>query len=63
MVRYAATRDALSLPLFEATEAIAAFDWDLTTLKAHHQALNRAMKQEVEFLAALPAPRLAEAVS
>ena len=52
MAHYAATRDALSLPLFEATEAIAAFDWDLETLKLHHQALNRAMKREVEFLAA-----------
>ena len=52
MVRYAATRDALSLPLFEATEAIAAFDWDLSALKRHHQALNAAMKHEVEFLAA-----------
>jgi 2-polyprenyl-6-methoxyphenol hydroxylase-like FAD-dependent oxidoreductase len=55
MERYAATRDDLSLPLFEATEAIAAFDWDLEALKLHHQALNRAMKREVEFLAALPA--------
>jgi menaquinone-9 beta-reductase len=53
MARYAATRDALSLPLFEATDAIAAFDWDLDVLRAHHQALNRAMKYEVEHLAAL----------
>lgn len=52
MARYAATRDALSVPLFEATEAIAAFDWDLDTLKRHHQALNGAMKREVAFLAA-----------
>jgi menaquinone-9 beta-reductase len=53
MARYAAIRDALSWPLFEVTDAIASFDWDLDTLKAHHQALNRAMKQEVEHLAAL----------
>jgi menaquinone-9 beta-reductase len=53
MARYAATRDALSLPLFEATDAIAAFDWGLDTLRVHHQALNRAMRQEVEHLVAL----------
>jgi 2-polyprenyl-6-methoxyphenol hydroxylase-like FAD-dependent oxidoreductase len=57
MARYASTRDALSLPLFEATEAIAAFGWDLDAVQAHHLALNKAMKREVEFLAALsPAP-------
>lgn len=56
MARYAATRDELSLPLFDATEAIAAFEWDLETLKDHHQALNRAMKREVEFLAARTLP-------
>ena len=30
---YAAIRDALSLPLFEVSDAIAAFDWDLDQLK------------------------------
>jgi menaquinone-9 beta-reductase len=52
MADYAATRDALSVPLLEATEAIAGFGWDLEAVKAHHQALNRAMKREVEFLTA-----------
>lgn len=51
---YAATRDRLSVALFEATDAIAAFDWDLPRLQALHQALNKAMKPEVEHLAALP---------
>ncbi|MBD0275510.1 MAG: FAD-dependent monooxygenase [Acetobacteraceae bacterium] len=51
--RYAAARDELSLPLFEATDAIASFAWDLDALKRHHQALNGAMKREVEHLAAL----------
>lgn len=60
MARYAELRDDLSLPLFEATEAIAAFDWDLESLKAHHQALNLAMKREVAYLAALPAAHPAE---
>ena len=50
---YAAARDDLSLPLFEATDAIASFEWDLDTLRQHHQAVNRAMKREVELLAAL----------
>jgi 2-polyprenyl-6-methoxyphenol hydroxylase-like FAD-dependent oxidoreductase len=51
--QYAATRDALSLPLFAATDAIASFAWDLDALRAQHQALNAAMRQEVEHLAAL----------
>jgi flavin-dependent dehydrogenase len=63
MARYAETRDALSLPLFEATDAIAAFGWDLEALKAHHQKLNQAMKQEVEFLAARAAAPVAEIMS
>src|SRR5918993_282774 len=50
---YAAARDELSLPMFEATDAIASFAWDLDTLQEHHQALNAAMKREVEHLVAL----------
>jgi flavin-dependent dehydrogenase len=50
---YAATRDALSLRLFEATDAIAALDWNFDQLKALHQTLNQAMKREVEHLLTL----------
>jgi menaquinone-9 beta-reductase len=50
---YAATRDALSLPLFEISDAIAALDWDLERIKLLHRALNQAMKQEVEHLVSL----------
>jgi flavin-dependent dehydrogenase len=50
---YAAVRDELSLPLFEATDAIASFEWDLETLRRHHQALNRAMKREIKLFPAL----------
>lgn len=50
---YERTRDALSLPLFEATEEIASFEWDIETVKRHHLALNKAMRPEVEYLAAL----------
>lgn len=52
LARYARTRDALSLPLFEVTDAIASFDWDLERLKELHRSLNHAMKAEVEAMAA-----------
>jgi hypothetical protein len=46
------------MPLFEATEAIAPFEWDIEAVKRHHQALNKAIRSEVEHLVALgPAPR------
>jgi 2-polyprenyl-6-methoxyphenol hydroxylase-like FAD-dependent oxidoreductase len=50
---YAAVRNDLSLPLFEATEAIASFAWDLDDIKVLHRRLNKAMKREVEHLAGL----------
>ena len=50
---YQAERDTLSIPLFEATDAIASFAWDLDALKEHHLALNQAMKAEVRRLADL----------
>jgi menaquinone-9 beta-reductase len=53
LAEYAATRDRLSLPLFEVTDAIAALDWDLERVKALHQTLNQAMRAEVEHLLAL----------
>lgn len=53
LARYAAMRDELSIPLLEATDAVASFDWDLDAVRRHHQALNVAMKREVEHLAAL----------
>ena len=49
---YAALRDELSMPLFEATDAIASFGWSLDGVKHHHRALNAAMKRETAFLAA-----------
>lgn len=58
---YAATRDALSLPLFEATEEIAGFAWDLLRLQVLHQALNQAMKHEVAQMRAAAAPPALEA--
>lgn len=52
MRRFQAARDALAMPVFEATEAIAGFGWNLEALQAHHAALNRAMKDENAVLAA-----------
>lgn len=50
---YAATRDTLSVPLFDVSDAIAALDWDLEQIKALHHTLNQVMKREVEHLLAL----------
>jgi 2-polyprenyl-6-methoxyphenol hydroxylase-like FAD-dependent oxidoreductase len=54
LANYAAVRDDLSGALFDATDAIASFGWDLPELQTWHARLNRAMKREVEYLAALP---------
>jgi len=51
---FATLRRALSLPLFEVTDRIAAFDWDLEQLQALHRASSKAMQPEVEHLASLP---------
>jgi 2-polyprenyl-6-methoxyphenol hydroxylase-like FAD-dependent oxidoreductase len=50
---YQATRDELSGELFDITDAIAAFDWDLDRLKPIHLALSKTMNREVEALLAL----------
>ena len=52
LAQYQAERDALSLELFEATNAVASFGWDLAILKDHHRRLNRAMKAETAVLSA-----------
>ena len=49
---YAATRDALSQPLFAATEAMAGLDWTFPEAMALHRDLSRAMKLEQDWLAA-----------
>ena len=52
MAAYEATRDALSRPLFAATDAMAALDWNFAEAKALHGDLSRAMKAEQDWLAA-----------
>jgi 2-polyprenyl-6-methoxyphenol hydroxylase-like FAD-dependent oxidoreductase len=50
---YAAHRDDLSRRLFEVTDAIASFAWDLDTIRQWHMELNTAMRREVEYIAGL----------
>jgi 2-polyprenyl-6-methoxyphenol hydroxylase-like FAD-dependent oxidoreductase len=50
---YAAQREELSHTLFEVTDAIASFDWNLDTLRLRHFELNTAMKHEAEHIARL----------
>ena len=50
---YQRARDALSLPLFEVTDAIASFAWDLPQVQALHVALSDEMAREVRAIEAL----------
>ncbi|MFW6051640.1 MAG: NAD(P)/FAD-dependent oxidoreductase [Myxococcota bacterium] len=50
LVEYEATRDALSQDLFEATDAIASFNWDLEEVRGHHIALSKSMRRETAAL-------------
>lgn len=50
--RYQVERDDLAMPLFEATDAIASFDWDLETVKELHSRLSDAMKAETSHIVA-----------
>jgi len=59
---YQAARDAASLELFEVTDRIASFEWDLDEAKAQHKLFARAMAREVELLGGLEAPAAASMV-
>jgi flavin-dependent dehydrogenase len=50
LAEYQAQRDAASLELFETTDAIASFTWDLSDVRGLHEALARAMSREVKQL-------------
>jgi len=56
---YQATRDALSRELFDITDEISRFEWDLDRLRALHVTLSRTMNDEVDALLRLDAPGLA----
>jgi 2-polyprenyl-6-methoxyphenol hydroxylase-like FAD-dependent oxidoreductase len=50
---YEGTRDQLSVPLFDITERIAGYHWDLVELRRHLRELSEAMRPEVDELLAL----------
>jgi flavin-dependent dehydrogenase len=54
LARYEATRDRLSSRLFEATEALASYSWDLDQIRALLRQVSSAMSEEVDHLQPLP---------
>ena len=55
LAEYQSARDELSRGLFEITDSIAGFEWDLDRLKALHEDLSKTMNHEVEALLGLDA--------
>lgn len=53
---YQNTRDRLSTPLFDITELIAGYQWNLAELRGHLRALSHAMRPEVDALLGLDGP-------
>jgi hypothetical protein len=53
---YEDTRDRLSVPLFDITDAIAGYRWDLAEVRDHLLAHSQAMRPEVEPLLDLGKP-------
>jgi flavin-dependent dehydrogenase len=51
LAEYQERRDVASLELFDATDAIASFSWDLKGVRVLHEALAKAMSREVKLLA------------
>ena len=56
LAEYQSTRDALATELFDVTDAIAAFEWDLDHVRQLHLDLSRTMNEEVDALLGLDAP-------
>jgi flavin-dependent dehydrogenase len=54
--RYQDERDALARPLFDVTDSIAGFRWDIDQVKDLHGELSHAMKAETEHMAASAPP-------
>ncbi|HEU5266661.1 MAG TPA: FAD-dependent oxidoreductase [Jatrophihabitans sp.] len=54
LTRYQATRDRLSTRLFEATEQIASYEWNLRDVRTLLRQVSAAMSEEVDYLTALP---------
>jgi hypothetical protein len=53
LAEYQSARDDLSRKLFEITDTIAGFEWDLDSLKALHLELSKTMNVEAEALLGL----------
>lgn len=53
MRRYATLRDAMARPVFDLSDRIASFAWDLDELQRWHRALSDEMVREAEWLASL----------
>ena len=62
LAAYERTRDRLSSRLFAATEAVAAYDWDLDRIRCLLREVSSAMGDEVDHLQALPERRTGVAV-
>jgi flavin-dependent dehydrogenase len=58
LAKYESTRDRLSSQLFAATEAVAAYDWDIDGVRTLLRQVSSAMSDEVELLQGLPARRV-----
>ncbi|MEO1092310.1 MAG: NAD(P)/FAD-dependent oxidoreductase [Pseudomonadota bacterium] len=56
LAEYQRQRDALSVDLFEATDAVASFAWNLDDLKAHHARIADAMAREQTHMFPDPPP-------
>ena len=54
LARYQATRDRLSSRLYQATEAVASYAWDLEEVRGLLRQVSSAMSDEVDFLQSLP---------
>ena len=52
LAQYQATRDDLSLKFFEVSDRIAAYDWDISTVKQYHQIMSQEMGREEDALVA-----------
>jgi 2-polyprenyl-6-methoxyphenol hydroxylase-like FAD-dependent oxidoreductase len=58
LAAYERTRDRLSRQMFDATEAVAAYDWDLDRARQLLRWVSSAMRDEVDHLQALPHRRI-----
>ncbi len=55
--RYQRTRDRLCEPLFDITERVASYHWDLVEVREHLRELSQAMRPEVDALLELDTPQ------